>query len=136
MDKPKRDTGNQDATLPPVGDGLKKKVLKADRLVRMRVKAEAGREMQGMNARLQTQEAASRNHKLNKRVMSKSNVKKEGHGDGEDFIKQQSAIDEAKNERMRVERNESKLDPAQVNRRKNREYKPGVDVKKTGGGKH
>lgn len=68
--------------------------------------------------------------------MSKTNVRRDDRGDGADFLNQQRAIDEAKNERMKSENNENKLDPEQVNRQKNREYKPDVDVKKTGSGKH
>lgn len=69
-------------------------------------------------------------------IMSKANVMRDDRGDGADFLNQQRAIDEAKNERMKSENDENKLDPEQVNRQKNREYKPDVDVKKAGSGKH
>jgi hypothetical protein len=67
--------------------------------------------------------------------MSKAHVKRTDHGDGSDFINSQRTVDEAKNERMKSERDEDKLDPEQANRPANRsETSDTVSKKKTGSG--
>lgn len=67
--------------------------------------------------------------------MSKAHVKRDDHGHGSDFINSQRSVDEAKNERMKSERDEDKLDPDQANRPVNRnETSDTVSKKKTGGG--
>ena len=67
--------------------------------------------------------------------MSKANVKRSDQGDGSDFINSQRSIDEAKNERMKSEQDENKLDPEQANRPTNRnETSATISKKKTGGG--
>jgi hypothetical protein len=68
-------------------------------------------------------------------IMAKSNVRRDDQGDGADFINHQRAVDEAKNESIKAERDTDKIDPEQANREKNRTHKTDVSVKKTGGGK-
>ena len=53
--------------------------------------------------------------------MSKANVKRTDHGAGSDFVNSQRAVDEAKNEQMKTDRGEDKLDPEHVNRPVNRD---------------
>lgn len=68
--------------------------------------------------------------------MAKSNVRRDDRGDGADFLNQQRAVDEAKNERLKEQRGTAKLDPEHASRRKFAERKPGVSEKKAGAGKH
>jgi hypothetical protein len=67
--------------------------------------------------------------------MSKAKVKRTDSGHGADFINLQRTTDEAKNERLKSERDEDKLDPSQANRPENKnETTDTVSQKKTGGG--
>ena len=67
--------------------------------------------------------------------MSKAKVKRNDSGDGADFINMQRATDEAKNEKMKSERDENKLDPEQANRGNNRsDSTDSTSQKKTGSG--
>ena len=68
--------------------------------------------------------------------MSKAKVKKDDKGPGADFVNLQRSTDQAKNERIKSERDEDKLDEADANRSENRdEASTTVSQKKTGGGK-
>ncbi|MBT1698267.1 hypothetical protein KK083_15355 [Fulvivirgaceae bacterium PWU4] len=67
--------------------------------------------------------------------MAKSNVRREDHGDGADFVNLQRTTDEAKKERIKGQHGSDKLPPEQANRERNRVHKTDVSKKKTGGGK-
>jgi hypothetical protein len=68
--------------------------------------------------------------------MAKTNVRREDHGDGADFINERRAVDEAINERMKSENEADKLDPRSANNKNRAEYKPKDSTKKTGRTKH
>jgi hypothetical protein len=54
---------------------------------------------------------------------------------GSDFVDHQKTLDKAKNERIKTETGEEKLDPEQANRPERRGHKTDLSQKKTGGGK-
>jgi hypothetical protein len=68
--------------------------------------------------------------------MSKANVKRNDKGHGADFINQQRARDEAKNEKLKAQLETDKLDPEQTNRGNSRNDSSDVSRKGIGSGTH
>lgn len=68
--------------------------------------------------------------------MAKTNVRREDHGHGADFINERRAVDDAINERMKSEGKGNKLDPRSANSKKKAGYTPEDSTKKTGRTKH
>ncbi len=61
--------------------------------------------------------------------------KNKGKGSGQSFNELQKSTDTAINERIKKEKDKSKLDPAEANNPKNRNVDTDTASKKTGGGK-
>ena len=64
--------------------------------------------------------------------MAKTNVKRDDHGSGADFINERRAVDDAINERMKSEEETEKLDLRSANNKNKASHKPQDSTKKTG----
>ena len=91
--------------------------------------------MPGMDRHRRVAKATGR-YNLNGNDMAKANVTRNSKGDGSDLINLQRNMDEAKNERMKSERDTNKIDPAQASRKQHTDRKHNVDMKKSGASKH
>jgi hypothetical protein len=65
----------------------------------------------------------------------KANEKKSNDGTGKAFTDAQSSLDQAKNKRLKSQKDSDKLNPDVANNPTNRNHKTDVSKKKTGGGK-
>lgn len=68
--------------------------------------------------------------------MAKANVTRDSKGDGSDLVNLQRNMDEAKNERMKSERDTNRVNPQQASRKQHADRKHNVDMKKSGASKH